>query len=63
MSTVSGLIITWTGRYRELLLLGWTLWSVGLGLISTLNQDSGMGKQIGYCELRPLACLPAFPPR
>jgi len=48
LSTISGLLITWTGRYRELLLLGWACWAVGLGLISTLKADSGVDKQIGY---------------
>ncbi|KAA8895683.1 multidrug resistance protein fnx1 [Sphaerosporella brunnea] len=50
-STISGLVVTWTGRYRECILLGWTLWAIGLGLFSTLNEDSGLGKQIGYALL------------
>ncbi|KAK0535267.1 hypothetical protein OC842_002371 [Tilletia horrida] len=48
LSTISGLLITWTGRYRELLLLGWACWATGLGLISTLQAGSGVDKQIGY---------------
>ncbi|PWN99155.1 multidrug resistance protein fnx1, partial [Tilletiopsis washingtonensis] len=50
-STLSGLLITWTGRYREILLVGWALWAVGLGLFSTLDSSSGLGKQIGYSLL------------
>lgn len=46
-STLSGLIVHKTGRYRECLLVGWAIWAVGLGLISTLDQPS-LGKQIGY---------------
>lgn len=46
-STLSGLIVHKTGRYRECLLVGWAVWAVGLGLISTLDQPS-LGKQIGY---------------
>lgn len=47
-STFSGLIVTWRRRYRESILVGWTVWAVGLGLFSTLDQNSGLGKQIGY---------------
>ena len=36
-----------TGRYRECLLIGWAVWAIGLGLISTLSSES-LGKQIGY---------------
>lgn len=50
-STMSGLIVSKTGRYRELLLSGWAMWSVGLGLLSTLNDKSSLGKQIGYTLL------------
>ncbi|KAF8539074.1 MFS drug transporter [Trichophaea hybrida] len=50
-STFSGLIVTWTGRYRESILAGWVIWAIGLGLFSTLNEDSGLGKQIGYALL------------
>ena len=46
-STLSGLIVHKTGRYRECLLVGWAVWAIGLGLISTLDTPS-LGKQIGY---------------
>ncbi|KAH8641784.1 hypothetical protein IG631_04725 [Alternaria alternata] len=46
-STLSGLVVHWTGRYRECLLVGWAIWAIGLGLISTLDSPS-LGKQIGY---------------
>ncbi|KAK2812229.1 hypothetical protein FQN50_001587 [Emmonsiellopsis sp. PD_5] len=46
--TFSGLIVHWVGRYRECILFGWVVWAVGLGLFSTLDQSSGLGKQIGY---------------
>lgn len=46
-STLSGLVVHRTGRYRECLLVGWAVWAVGLGLISTLDSPS-LGKQIGY---------------
>lgn len=47
-STLSGLVVHWIGRYRECILLGWIIWAVGLGLFSTLDESSGIGKQIGY---------------
>ncbi|KAH7079547.1 major facilitator superfamily domain-containing protein [Paraphoma chrysanthemicola] len=49
-STLSGLFIHWTGRYRECLLVGWAVWAIGLGLFSTLNEPS-VGKQIGFALL------------
>ncbi|KAI1317769.1 major facilitator superfamily domain-containing protein [Xylariaceae sp. FL0255] len=50
-STLSGLIVHWVGRYRECVLFGWLAWAVGLGLMSTLDKDSGLGKQVGYSLL------------
>lgn len=50
-STLSGLVVHWVGRYRECVLFGWLCWSVGLGLMSTLDQNSGLGKQVGYSLL------------
>ncbi|CAG8908557.1 unnamed protein product [Penicillium egyptiacum] len=47
-STASGLVVHWVGRYRECILFGWIIWAIGLGLFSTLDQHSGLGKQIGY---------------
>ncbi|KAH6644101.1 major facilitator superfamily domain-containing protein [Boeremia exigua] len=46
-STLSGLVVHRTGRYRECLLVGWAVWAIGLGLLSTLDSPS-LGKQIGY---------------
>ncbi|KAJ8073752.1 hypothetical protein PM082_012030 [Marasmius tenuissimus] len=51
MSSFSGLIISWTGRYRELILIGWAVWAVGLGLFSTLDENSSVGQQVGYSLL------------
>ncbi|KAG8416610.1 hypothetical protein J3458_007184 [Metarhizium acridum] len=50
-STLSGLIVHWIGRYRECILFGWVCWAVGLGLMSTLDETTGLGKQIGYSIL------------
>ncbi|CAG7565240.1 unnamed protein product [Fusarium equiseti] len=50
-STLSGLIVHWAGRYRECILFGWLCWAVGLGLMSTLDENTGVGRQIGYSVL------------
>ena len=50
-STLSGLVVHWVGRYRECILFGWVCWAVGLGLMSTLDEKTGIGKQIGYSLL------------
>ncbi|ETS87138.1 hypothetical protein PFICI_00966 [Pestalotiopsis fici W106-1] len=50
-STFSGLIVHWVGRYRECILFGWLCWAIGLGLMATLDETSGLGKQIGYSLL------------
>ena len=51
MSTLSGLLIKWTGRFRECILFGWAVWSIGLGLYSTLDEHSSVAKQVGYAIL------------
>ncbi|PNS17607.1 hypothetical protein CAC42_3002 [Sphaceloma murrayae] len=50
-STTSGLVVYWTGRYRESILFGWVVWSVGLGLYSTIDETTGIGKQVGFAIL------------
>lgn len=55
-STISGLIVHWTGRYRESILFGWACWAVGLGLYSTVDENDGLGKQIVYAMLTGVGC-------
>lgn len=50
-SSVAGLVMSKTGRYRELLLTGWACWAIGLGLFSLLDENSGKDKQIGFALL------------
>ncbi|KAJ0310170.1 hypothetical protein Brms1b_008880 [Colletotrichum noveboracense] len=50
-STLSGLVVHKVGRYRECILLGWVMWAVGVGLMSTLDENSSVGKQVGYSLL------------
>ncbi|RKF59661.1 Efflux pump FUS6 [Erysiphe neolycopersici] len=47
-STLGGLIVSWRGRYRESLIFGYTLWSVGLGLHCLLTPSSSLAMQLGY---------------
>lgn len=48
-STSSGLIVHWTGRYRESIIVGWAAWAIGNGLYSTLDDQSlSLGQAIGY---------------
>ncbi|KAJ7683216.1 cephamycin export protein cmcT [Mycena rosella] len=61
-STGSGLIVTATGRYRELILAGWAIWAVGLGLMATLNERSSLGQQIGYSLLTGIGVGQTFQP-
>ncbi|KZT58921.1 MFS general substrate transporter [Calocera cornea HHB12733] len=47
----SGLIVSLTGRYRANIYLGFAIWSVGLGLLSTLSLHSTTAQQVGYLIL------------
>jgi cyanate permease len=50
-STLSGLVVHATGRYRECILFGWVCWATGLGLMSSIDDHAGVAKQIGYSLL------------
>ncbi|CAE6410666.1 unnamed protein product [Rhizoctonia solani] len=62
ISTLSGIIITLTGRYRELILSGWAIWTIGLGLITTFNANTSLAKQIGYSLIVGLGVGQTFQP-
>jgi MFS family permease len=51
MTIVSGIIITVTGHYIHLIVLGATLGSIGSGLLYTLDVGSSSSKWIGYQAL------------
>ncbi|CDZ98057.1 Tetracycline resistance protein TetB/drug resistance transporter [Phaffia rhodozyma] len=44
----SGYLVSKTGEYRINLCLGFFVWTIGLGLISTLDENTSLGKIIGY---------------
>ncbi|CAG8592801.1 12488_t:CDS:1 [Ambispora leptoticha] len=47
-STVSGFATTVTGSYRPWIIFGYGLTTVASGLLSTLNENSNRGEEIGY---------------
>ncbi|KAF7289343.1 Efflux pump FUS6 [Mycena indigotica] len=61
-STASGLVVTATGRYRELILAGWAIWAIGLGLMATLTERSTLAQQIGYALLTGIGVGQTFQP-
>ncbi|KAK6992446.1 major facilitator superfamily domain-containing protein [Favolaschia claudopus] len=61
-STGSGLIVSATGHYRELILAGWAVWAIGLGLLATLNEQSTVGQQIGFSLLTGIGVGQTFQP-
>ncbi|KAF8075225.1 MFS general substrate transporter [Lyophyllum atratum] len=61
-STAAGILVTWTGRYRELILLGWAMWAIGLGLLGTLDERSSLAQQVGYSVLTGVGVGQTFQP-
>ncbi|KZO95510.1 MFS general substrate transporter [Calocera viscosa TUFC12733] len=47
----SGLIVSLSGKYRANIYVGFAIWSVGLGLLSTLTLHSTTAQQVGYLIL------------
>lgn len=61
-SSACGFYISSTGRYREPILLGWCIWAVGLGLLSTMDQRTPVSRQIGYSLLTGFGIGQTFQP-
>ncbi|KAH8922708.1 MFS general substrate transporter [Atractiella rhizophila] len=59
-SLVSGLIVSRTGRYKVNILLGWAIWTVGVGLVSTLDEHSTPGQAVGYLLLSGIGAGQTF---
>lgn len=48
--------------FQELILAGWAIWAVGLGLMATLNERSTVGQQVGYALLTGIGVGQTFQP-
>jgi hypothetical protein len=44
----SGIIVSKTGDYYWNLVVGFSIWTVGLGLLSTIDENTSLAKLIGY---------------
>ncbi|KAL5536247.1 hypothetical protein ACEPAF_68 [Sanghuangporus sanghuang] len=47
-SFVAGVTVSRTGRYRSIIYIGFSVWAVGCGLISTINAQSGQIRSVVY---------------
>ncbi|KAJ2552434.1 hypothetical protein EV175_003314 [Coemansia sp. RSA 1933] len=54
VSVASGFIVTKTGRYRALVIVGSAIMVVGTGLLILMDENISKGKQIGYLLLMGL---------
>ncbi|GAA5828326.1 hypothetical protein JCM11251_006199 [Rhodosporidiobolus azoricus] len=45
---MSGQLVSRTGEYKVFICVGYALWTVGLGLLSTLDQNSSTAKIVGF---------------
>ena len=50
-STLAGLTVTKYGKYKAIIVVGFAIFSIGVGLLSLLNQHSGIGMVIGFLLL------------
>jgi len=47
-SFTSGLLVSKTGDYYYNLVIGFSIWSIGLGLLSTIDENTSLAKLVGY---------------
>ncbi|BGO90403.1 hypothetical protein NBRC10512_004112 [Rhodotorula toruloides] len=45
---LSGQLVSRTGEYKPSIVVGYAIWAVGLGLLSTLDQQSSTARIVGY---------------
>ncbi|KAL5510892.1 hypothetical protein ACEPAG_4649 [Sanghuangporus baumii] len=50
-SFVAGVTVSRTGRYRSIIYIGFSVWAIGCGLISTINARSGQVRSVVYMLL------------
>ncbi|TFY76682.1 hypothetical protein EWM64_g7332 [Hericium alpestre] len=48
LSFVTGILVTKTNHYRPQIWIGWALFMIGTGLLSTVEADTNVGKAVGY---------------
>jgi len=55
VSVISVVISSFLTYFKqEIILMGWVLWAIGLGLLATLTRESTLAQQIGYSLLTGL---------
>ncbi|CDR88702.1 uncharacterized protein SPSC_05534 [Sporisorium scitamineum] len=47
-SIISGVLVSKTGKYKLIIVSGFAIYSIGVGLLSLLNQKSSLGEVIGF---------------
>lgn len=45
---LTGQLMRWSGRYKPSICVGYGIWCIGLGLLSTCKSDVSTGKLIGF---------------
>ncbi|SNX85853.1 related to tetracycline efflux protein (otrb) [Melanopsichium pennsylvanicum] len=50
-STVSGIVVSKTGKYKAIIVIGFGIFSVGVGLLGLLKQNTSIGEIIGFLLL------------
>ncbi|GAA5840937.1 hypothetical protein JCM9279_001265 [Rhodotorula babjevae] len=45
---VSGQLVARTGEYKPMICVGYALWAIGLGLLSTLDEKTSVARIVGY---------------
>ncbi|PWN52121.1 MFS general substrate transporter [Violaceomyces palustris] len=50
-STLAGLAVSKLGRYKAIIVIGFVIFSIGVGLLALLDQESGIGEVIGFLLL------------
>lgn len=50
-STIAGIIVSKTGKYKIIIVVGFGIFSIGVGLLGLLNEHSNIGEIIGFLLL------------
>jgi hypothetical protein len=55
-SAASGFAVSKTGNYKVNIVMGWCFWTISLGLLSTLDENSSTGMIVGYLLFNGVGC-------